>query len=186
MFKKLALSAIAVFGISSFSLPTVLAQSSGCSNYWVNPSSGKEECLDGRSLPPQASQVVPQQQKEPDGSVKVFEGRNGDRAYIRLNSIRKFARYGQNRVRFSLTTFYEHMQVGGSVKNNAIYYADCNSYSMKLDTFTKYDANNQIVDSISYNNTSSSPYQSTAPSPVLAVQPNTLGYAAWEYVCGSN
>jgi hypothetical protein len=180
MFKKLALSAIAVFGICSFSLPKSLAQSSSCSSYWVNPSNGKEECLQGRS------QVVPQQQKEPDGSVKVFEGRNGDRAYIRLNSIRKFARYGQNRVRFSLTTFYGHTQVGGSVKNNVIYDADCNSYSMKLNSFYTYDANNEIVDGISYGTTSNNRYQTTAPSPLQTVQPNTLGYAAWEYVCGSN
>lgn len=173
MFKKLALSAIAVFGICSFSLPKVLAQSSSCSSYWVNPSTGKEECLDGHSSPPQA-QAVSQEQKEAVGSVKVFEGRNGNRSYIRLNSIRKFARYGQNKVHFSLTTFYGHIQSGWAVKDNAIYDADCNSYSMRLDSFTRYDANNEIVDSISYKNT------------VQAVQPNTLGYAAWEYVCGSN
>lgn len=181
MFKKLSLSAIAVFGISSFSLPKVLAQSSGCNNYWVNPSSGKEECLDGRS-----QVVLPPQSKEPSGSVKVFEGRNGDRAYVRLNSIRKLTRYGQNKVHFSLTTFYQNMQVGGSIKNNAIYTADCNSYSMMLHSFTKYGVNNEILDSISYGNGSSSQTQSTAPPPVQAVQPNTLGYAAWEYVCGSN
>jgi hypothetical protein len=186
MLKKLALAAIAGFGICSFSLPKVLAQSNNCSSYWVNPSNGQEECLDGRSqLIPQA-QVAPQPQKEPSGYVKVVEGRNGDRAYIRLNSIRKLTRFGQNKVRFSLTTFYGHIQPKGLVKANAIYTADCNSYSMSLHSFTTYDAKNQIVDSISYNNGSSSRYQSTAPSPVQAVQPNTFGYAAWEYVCGSN
>lgn len=184
MFKKLALSAITIFTICS--LPKALAQTSSCSNYWVNPSNGKEECLDGRGLPPQTSQAVPQQQKEPEGSVKVFEGRNGDKAYIPLNSIRKFNRYGENKVRFSLTTFYGRMQVGGSVKANTIYTADCNSYIMMLHSFTKYDANNEILDSISYGNGSSSKTQSTAPDPVQSVQPNTLGYAAWEYVCGSN
>ena len=183
MFKKLALSAIAIFTICS--LPKALAQTSSCSNYWVNPSTGKEECLNGHSLPSQA-QAVSQEQKEANGSVKVFEGQNGDRAYIRLNSIRKFARYCQNRVHFSLTTFYEHIKVGGSAKANAIYNADCNSYSMRLDTFYTYDANNQIVDGISYGSTSNGRYQTTAPSPVQPVQPNTLGYAAWKYVCGKN
>lgn len=139
-----------------------------------------------RSLPPQAWQVVPQQQKEANGYVKVFEGRNGDRAYIRLNSIKKFNRYGENKVHFSLTTFFGRMKVGGAVKDNAIYDADCDSYSMSLRSLYTYDPNNEIVDGLSCGAGSSSRYQTTAPSPLITVQPNTLGYAAWEYVCGSN
>lgn len=182
MLKNLVISAIAISTICS--LPKVLAQTSSCSNFWVNPSTGKEECLDGRSLPPQV-QPVSQEQKEAAGSVKVFEGRNGDRSYIRLNSIRKFNRYGENKVHFSLTSFFGHMKVGGSVKDNSIYVADCNSYSMRLDSFYTYDSNNEIVDGISYGTGSNARYQTTAPPPLVTVQPNTLGYAAWEHVCSN-
>ncbi|MBN3946449.1 MAG: hypothetical protein HWQ38_08125 [Nostoc sp. NMS7] len=189
MLKNLVLSvmsaagcAYAVFGISSFSLPTVLAQSTGCNSYWVNPSTEEEECLDWL-ISSHASQVAEKQQKELSGSVKVFEGRNGDKAYIPLNSIRKFNRYGQNRVHFSLTTFFEHMKVGGAVKDNVIFDADCNSYSMRVDSHYTYDPNNGIVDGMTYGTTWNSQYQTTAPSPLLTVQPGTKGYAAWEYVC---
>ena len=72
MFKKLALSAIAVFGICSFSLPKAVAQSMKimtCSNYWVNSHNGQEECLDERL------HVVTQHAREADGQ-------NANRAYM--------------------------------------------------------------------------------------------------------
>jgi len=73
MLKKLANSAIVVFGICSFSLPKVLAQSLTnitCSNYWVNPNNGQQECLQERLQP-----VVTQH-------LRAAEGQNGNRAYI--------------------------------------------------------------------------------------------------------
>ena len=90
MLKKLANSALVVFGICSFSLPKVLAQSMTnitCSNYWVNPNNGQEQCLN------ESLQVVRQH------SV----------------TIRKFDRHGRNRVHFSPTTFDRHIYSQGSV-----------------------------------------------------------------------
>ena len=63
MYRKLASLGIIVFGICSFSLPKVLAQS----NYWVNSDNGKDEFLDQRL------HVVTQHARE-------AEGQNGNRA----------------------------------------------------------------------------------------------------------
>jgi len=129
MFKKLALSAIAVFGICSFSLPKALAQSSSCSNYWVNPNNGQEECLDGkmRQVVTEDSSVRQggNEEEQPSDNnntdvtqhSSVPQGQNGNGAYIPLNS-RKFYHYHsrQNQVHFSPTTSYRPIRSQGSVR----------------------------------------------------------------------
>jgi hypothetical protein len=154
----------------------------GCTNYWVNPQTGKEECFGTGSLPVKPTQ---QESDEHPGYVKITENRNGDKIYIKTNSIIPH-KYGRtNSVVFRVISFYGKKDFDGTVKTSTSYLADCNANTLSTIDYTKYDISNQIINSIRYNSPTANRYQSTEPYSMQVVQTGTVGFSIWNYVCSN-
>ncbi|MBE9233668.1 hypothetical protein IQ231_18835 [Cuspidothrix issatschenkoi LEGE 03284] len=178
---KLAFCLYPVVGVVALVISIKSAIAQGCTSYWVNPQTGKEECLNlnNGKLPVTSTQ----QSDDRPGYIKISETRNKDKIYIRAKSIRGHKLGRSNTVSFQVISFYGKIDSNGTVKTSTSYVADCDRTTLAIRSYYEYDAANEIINGMSYNATQSSRYQSTAPSPVQVVQPGTVGYSAWDYVC---
>lgn len=128
----------------------VLAQQTQCNNFWVNPQTGQNECLDfdsGNSKP--VTPPPPQQQTQPTKTpaknyMLIFESENGDRVYISTRAIRPVREAGKRLIRFVTLAYLAN---GGEekVKTGGVYYADCLRYRLQLEEYYTYDSSDRIV-----------------------------------------
>ncbi|MEI3648724.1 MAG: hypothetical protein V6D39_01825 [Dolichospermum lemmermannii FEM_B0920] len=91
--------------IAASQIPAPSIANSTCSNYWTNPKTGQEECLDLKNglptTPAPTSDVEVQPPDTPKGYKFLTENELGDRYFIQLGKLKKRGRrtYSSARVR---------------------------------------------------------------------------------------
>lgn len=175
-----------IFSVSKAST----AQNTSCSNSWINPKTGLEDCLDrqlsGRSSKNDANNHSRKKQSsnvsDLPGYIKLTETRQGDKIYIETKSIRVYKKLRWHTVDFEMMTKFG-IPDKGSRKRVISYSADCDTNTLSMKSIYNYDDYNQIIDGTTFGMTTASRFQSTMSPPQVIVSPNTVGYAAFEYVC---
>ena len=91
--------------IAASQIPSVNAQQSQCLNYWVNPTTGVEECLNLQQGLPPTPVVNPDVEVQPPDTPKGYkflaQNEFGDRYFIKLGNLKKRGRrtYSNARIR---------------------------------------------------------------------------------------
>lgn len=133
----------------------LLAQQVECTNFWVNPETGQNECLNFDSGNSNSKPVTPppvQPQTQPTQSpaknyLLIFESENGDRVYISTRAIRPVRQASKRLIRFVTLTYLANSGQE-QVKTGGVYYADCLRYRLQLDEYYTYDSSDRIVSAI--------------------------------------
>ncbi|WP_341532282.1 hypothetical protein WKK05_41245 (plasmid) [Nostoc sp. UHCC 0302] len=144
-----------------------------CTNYWINPKTGNEECFGSGALPTAPAQ---QTTEEIPGHKLIAVNTAGDKIYARINSLKRSSeRQGwQNRGYLVVITKYAYpVEHGGAVESSSSYAANCNYPSLSLRGYTTYAPDKYILDSVS------------GSTPMSPVQEGTSGYGIWQYICSN-
>ena len=175
-----------IFSVSKASI----AQNTSCSNSWINPKTGLENCLDRQlSGHPSNNNTNNQNRKKQSsnisdlpGYIELAETRQGDKVYIEADTIRVYKKARWHTVDFQMMTKFG-IPDQGSRKRVISYSADCDTNTLSMKSIYNYDGYNQIINGTTFGMTTASRFQSTMSPPQVMVSPNTVGYAAFEYVC---
>ncbi|PHM11624.1 hypothetical protein [Nostoc sp. 'Peltigera malacea cyanobiont' DB3992] len=178
--------------ISTVPINNVTAQSSNCLNYWINFKTGQEECIKFSSngvvqLDNPVTEATTNTSSDLAGYTLITVTDNGDKIYSGNKAFKRYkdTGYGFTGARIRVLTLYKKPKSSANKKID-YYHVNCNSLMMTLESTFDFDSSGNIVSGTTFGMATATRYQSTAPSPKIVVQPETLGYEIHQFACRAN